>query len=187
MTTQAEFDALKVAHDAALAELNKLRFKVFAQHEQAQQESEQTIANLRIALGEAVKVPMLQKHISQLEGLVARYEKRVAKLEAEPAFDTERQPQSEFFTARLIDQGELPWVEIRALASIGAGLLMRHLGDPKAINKLGRLAVSFDSVHHNMTAKARTVLLDDAGGGPYDLSEQDWIDLAALAGYKGKL
>ena len=35
-------------------------------------------------------------------------------------------------------------MEIRALASIGAGLLMRHLGDPKAINKLARLAVSFD-------------------------------------------
>lgn len=119
MATQADFDALKVAHDAALAELNKLRFKVFAQHEQAQQESEQTIANLRVALGEAVKVPLLQKHVSQLEGLVSRYEKRIAKLEAEPASDTERQPQSEFFTARLIDQGELPWVEIRALASTG--------------------------------------------------------------------
>lgn len=187
MTAQADFDALKVAYDAALAELRTVRFKAMAQHEQAQQESEQIIANLRVALGEAVKVPMLQKHISQLEGLVAQYEKRIAKLEAQPPFDTGRQPQSEFFTARLNDQSELPWPEIRALASIGAGLLMRHLGDPKAINKLGRLAVSFDSVHHNMTAKARTVLLDDAGGGPYDLSEQDWSDLAALAGCKGKL
>ncbi len=45
-------------------------------------------------------------------------------------------PQSEFFTARLTDRGELPWFEIRALASIGAGLLMRHLGDRAAIDKL---------------------------------------------------
>lgn len=82
MTTQADFDALKVAYDAALAELKKVRFKAMAQHEQAQQESEQIIANLRVALGEAVKVPMLQKHISQLEGLVSQYEKRIAKLEA---------------------------------------------------------------------------------------------------------
>lgn len=105
-------------------------------------------------------------------------------VQVEPASETERKPQSEFFTARLIDQGELPWVEIRALASIGAGLLMRHLGDRKAIDKLARLAVSFDSVHHNMTAKAMSNLLDDAAGGPYDPTEQDWADLAQLAGYK---
>jgi hypothetical protein len=102
----------------------------------------------------------------------------------DPPPDIERKPQSEFFTARIIDQGELSWIEIRALASIGAGLLMRHLGDRKAIDKLARLAVSFDSVHHNMTAKAMSNLLDDAAGGPYDPTEQDWADLAQLAGYK---
>ena len=100
---------------------------------------------------------------------------------------TERPPQSEFFTARLTDRGELPWPEIRALASIGAGLLLRHLGDPKAINKLGRLAVPFDAPYHNATAKAMAMLLEDAAGGPYDPTEQDWADLAALAGYKGEL
>ena len=102
----------------------------------------------------------------------------------DPPPNTKRQPQSEFFTSRLTEQGELPWPEIRALASIGAGLLMRHLGDPKAIKKLGRLAVLFDSVHHNMTAKYMATLLEDAAGGPYDPTEQDWADLAQLVGYK---
>lgn len=84
----------------------------------------------------------------------------------DPPPDIERKPQSEFFTARTTDHGELSWMEIRALASIGAGLLMRHLGDPKAINKLARLAVSFDDFRHNETAKAMTILLEDAAGGP---------------------
>lgn len=97
---------------------------------------------------------------------------------------TTPQPQSEFFTSRLTDHGELPWFEIRALASIGAGLLMRHLGDRQAINKLARLAVPFDGYRHNETAKAMTVLLEDAAGGPYEPTDQDWADLAQLAGYK---
>ena len=49
-----------------------------------------------------------------------------------PPPDTERKPQSEFFAARITDHGELSWMEIRPLASIGAGLLMRHLGDALA-------------------------------------------------------
>ncbi len=103
----------------------------------------------------------------------------------DPSPDIERKPQSEFFTTRIIDRGELSWFEIRALASIGAGLLMRHLGDSKVINKLARLAVSFDSYRHNETAKAMALLLDDAAGEPCDPTEQDWIDMAALAGYQG--
>lgn len=87
--------------------------------------------------------------------------------------DPERKPQSEFFTARITGHGELDWLEIRAMASIGAGLLMRHLGDRKAIDKLALLAVSFDGFRHN-----------DAASGPYDPTEQDWADLAQLAGYK---
>jgi hypothetical protein len=35
-----------------------------------------------------------------------------------------------------------------------------------------------------MTAKAMSNLLEDAAGGPFDLTEQDWADLAQLAGYK---
>ncbi len=101
-----------------------------------------------------------------------------------PLPDPERKPQSEFFTARITDHGELSWLEIRALASIGAGLLMRHLGDRMAIDKLARLAVSFDGFRHNETAKAMSNLLDDAAGGPYDPTEEDWADLAQLAGYK---
>ena len=61
---------------------------------------------------------------------------------------------------------------------------MRHLGEPKAINKLARLAIPFDGYRHNETAKAMLILLEDAAGGPYDPTEQDWIDLAALAGIK---
>jgi hypothetical protein len=96
----------------------------------------------------------------------------------------ERQPQSEFFKARFGAEGELDWLEIRALASIGAGLLLRHLGDPKAIQKLARLARPFDDRYHNATAKAMATLVEDAAGGPFDLTEQDWADLAKLAGYK---
>lgn len=98
--------------------------------------------------------------------------------------DTERRAQSDFFKARYAEKGELNWLEIRALASIGAGLLLRHLGDPKAIKKLARLAVPFDGRYHNATAKAMSNLVEDAAGGPFDLTEQDWADLAQLAGYK---
>jgi hypothetical protein len=94
----------------------------------------------------------------------------------------DRQPQSDFFKAHFGADGELDWLEIRALASIGAGLLMRHLGDRKAIDKVARLAVSFDGFRHNETAKAMATLLEDAAGGPYDPTEQDWEDLLTRAG-----
>jgi len=100
----------------------------------------------------------------------------------DPLPDPQRKPLSKFFTARIIEHGELPWFEIRALASIGAGLLMRHQGDPKAINKLARLSQPFDGYRHNETAKAMATLLEDAAGGPYDPTEQDWLDLAAQVG-----
>lgn len=61
---------------------------------------------------------------------------------------------------------------------------MRHLDEPKAINKLARLALPFDGYRHNLTAKAMVMLLENAAGGPYDPTEQDWQDLAALAEYK---
>ncbi len=81
-----------------------------------------------------------------------------------------------------MEHGELPWFEIRALASIGAGLLTRHMGDPKAINKLARLSQPFDDYRHNETAKAMVTLLEDAAGGSYDPTEQDWEDLLTRAG-----
>ena len=34
------------------------------------------------------------------------------------------------------------------------------------------------------TAKAMAMLLEDAVGGPFDPADQDWADLAELAGYK---
>lgn len=100
----------------------------------------------------------------------------------DPPPDPQRKPLSKFFTARMIEHGELPWFEIRALASIGAGLLMRHQGDPKAINKLARLSQPFDDYRHNETAKAMVTLLEDAAGGSYDPTEQDWEDLLTRAG-----
>ena len=69
------------------------------------------------------------------------------------SFEIERKAQSEFFTSRLTEHGELPWLEIRALGCIGAGLLRRHLGEPKAIHKLARLAVPFDGFRYNETLK----------------------------------
>ena len=100
------------------------------------------------------------------------------------SFEIERKAQSEFFISRLTEHGELPWLEIRALGCIGAGLLRRHLGEPKAIQKLARLAVPFDGFRYNETLKAMTQLLEAAAGGHYDPTEQDWLDLAALAGTK---
>ena len=49
-----------------------------------------------------------------------------------PPLETERKPRSEFFAARITDHGELSWMEIRPLASIGAGLFIRQLGDALA-------------------------------------------------------
>lgn len=57
---------------------------------------------------------------------------------------------------------ELPHFEIRALAMIGAGLLMRHRGDADAIRKLGRLAEKFDAYRENQTVKALAHLIDEA-------------------------
>lgn len=64
---------------------------------------------------------------------------------------------------------ELPHFEIRALAMIGAGLLKRHKGDPKAINKLLGLAVAIDGYHFNITLKMLSKMCEEAAGSPlYD-------------------
>lgn len=104
-----------------------------------------------------------------------------------PSSDMPVKPVSDFFSGSIVDSGELSWMEIRALASIGAGLLKRHVGDAKAIEKLGRLAVPFDSVRHNETAKALALLLEEAAGRSFEPTDQDWADLAELAGYKPEI
>jgi len=96
-------------------------------------------------------------------------------------------PLSDFFLRRMVDSSELPWDEIRAPASIGAGSITRHIGDAKAIEELGRLAVPFDSFRHNETANAMAMILEDAAGGPFEPTDQDWADLAELAGYKPEI
>lgn len=64
---------------------------------------------------------------------------------------------------------ELPHFEIRALAMIGAGLLKRHKGDPKAVNKLSGLAVAIDGCHYNIALKILSKMCEEAAGSPlYD-------------------
>ena len=80
---------------------------------------------------------------------------------------------------------ELPHFEIRALAMIGAGLLMRHRGDAKAIRKLGRLAQKFDGYRENETVKALAHLLDEAAD-PAGIDDDTAIrELTALLKSRG--
>lgn len=70
---------------------------------------------------------------------------------------------SVFFSWRVTNE-ELPHFEIRALAAIGAGLLMRHRGDAKAIRKLVKLSRRIDNYRPNETSKALVALCDEAAG-----------------------
>lgn len=86
-------------------------------------------------------------------------------------------PRSEFSHLRFTND-ELPHMEIRALASIGAGLLERHRGDAKAARKLARLATTFDNYRKNETAKALNVLCEEAAGQDYDDTGEILAELA---------
>lgn len=64
---------------------------------------------------------------------------------------------------------ELPYEEVCALAMIGAGLIKKHRGDPKAINKLLALAVPIDGLHYNYMVKTLSGLCEEACEKPlYD-------------------
>jgi hypothetical protein len=110
-----------------------------------------------------------------------RLPSRELSLLAEPT----ETPLSEFFKCRL-NNDELPYFEMRALARIGAGLLMRHQGDRAAIAKLARLAVRFDGYRENETAKAAATLYEDAAGGPYDDDDEVLVELTRLYELHGK-
>lgn len=84
---------------------------------------------------------------------------------------------SEFSRLRFTND-ELPHMEIRALASIGAGLLERHRGDAKAVRKLARLATTFDNYRSNETAKALSILCEEAAGPGYDDTDEILAELA---------
>ena len=52
---------------------------------------------------------------------------------------------------------------------LGAGLLKKHRGDPKAIGKLAGLAVPIDGYRYNLTIKTLASLSEEAAGSPlYD-------------------
>lgn len=91
---------------------------------------------------------------------------------------------SEFSRLRFTND-ELPHMEIRALASIGAGLLERHRGDAKAVRKLARLATSFDNYRPNETAKALNVLCEEAAGPGYDDTDEVLAELARRHALRG--
>lgn len=72
---------------------------------------------------------------------------------------------------------ELPYMEIRALAMIGAGLLKKHRGDPKAIEKLRNLAVAIDGWRYNLTAKTLGDLCEETAGQPLYDEEAEMAEL----------
>lgn len=95
----------------------------------------------------------------------------------EHAEGTASEQRSEFSRLRFTND-ELQHMEIRALASIGAGLLERHRGDAKAVRKLARLATTFDNYRSNETAKALSMLCEEAAGPGYDDTDEILAELA---------
>jgi len=59
-------------------------------------------------------------------------------------------------------KGRLPHIEVRALASIGAGLLKKHRGNAQEINKLLAMAVAIDRHDYDQTVKTLTDLCNEA-------------------------
>lgn len=92
--------------------------------------------------------------------------------------------QPSVFFGPSLSSAELPHFEIRALAMIGAGLVKRHQGDPKAINKLSGLAVLIDGYRQNLTVKTLFALCKEAAGCPlYD--EAIFLDIEEILAQRG--
>lgn len=98
--------------------------------------------------------------------------------------DGQKPPRSDFSRLRFTND-QLPHMEIRALASIGAGLLERHRGDAKAVRKLARLATTFDNYRSNETAKALSMLCEEAAGPGYDDTDEVLAELARRHALRG--
>lgn len=98
----------------------------------------------------------------------------------EHAEGTASEQRSAFSRLRFTND-ELPHMEIRALASIGAGLLERNRGKVKAVRKLALLATTFDNYRKNETAKALNVLCEEIAGPGYDDTAEILTELAIRA------
>lgn len=68
-------------------------------------------------------------------------------------------------------------MEIRALAMIGAGLLKKHRGDPKAIAKLLHMAEIIDGWRYNLTLKTLCDLCEETAGQPLYDEEAEMAEL----------
>lgn len=81
---------------------------------------------------------------------------------------------------------ELPHFEMRALAMIGAGLLKKHRGDPKAIKKLSSLAVAIDGTAYNLTLKTLAALCEEVAGSPLYDEAADFLEIQQILVQRGK-
>jgi len=58
----------------------------------------------------------------------------------------------------------------------GAGLLKKHRGDPKAMNKLEGLAVPIDGHHYNLAVKTVASLCEEAAGSSSHDDDGDFLE-----------
>ena len=92
---------------------------------------------------------------------------------------TDQAPRQSVFASGLTPE-ELPHLEMRALAMLGAGLLKRHRGDPQAIKKLAGLAVAIDGYRYNLTLKTLVALCEEVAGSPLYDDAADLLEIEKI-------